>query len=59
MFSNVEPIEELKYLGLTMRQDQRWKSNDKKVCTKANKTPNFICLNISFTSVRHTQKHTY
>ena len=38
----LESLEEVKYLGLTIRQDFKWKSHINNVCMKANNTLSFI-----------------
>lgn len=38
----LQSLEEATYLGLTIRQELKWKSQVNKVCTKANKMPGVL-----------------
>jgi hypothetical protein len=48
----LKSLEETKYIGLTIRQDLKWKSYVNNVCTKATKTLDFPVETLS--SVRPT-----
>lgn len=47
-------LEEVKYFGLTIRQDLKWKSHVHNISTKINETFGILCrnLNISSTSIK-------
>ena len=38
----LQSLEEATYFGLTIRKDLKWKSQENKVCTKANKMPGIL-----------------
>ena len=44
--TNLENVESIKYLGVTITSDLRWNTHVSNVCTKANKTLGFLRRNL-------------
>ena len=44
--TNLENVESIKYLGVTITSDLRWKTHVSNVCTKANRTLGFLRRNL-------------
>ena len=44
--TNLENVESIKYLGVTIRSDLRWNTHVSNVCTKANRTLGFLRRNL-------------
>ena len=44
--TNLENIESIKYLGVTITSDLRWNTHVSNVCTKANRTLGFLRRNL-------------
>ena len=40
--TDLENVESIKYLGVTISSDLRWNTHVSNVCTKANRTPGFL-----------------
>ena len=46
--SDLENVESIKYLGVTITSDLRWNTHESNVCTKANRTLGFLKRNLYF-----------
>ena len=46
--TDLENVESIKYLGVTITSDLRWNTHVSNVCTKANKTHGFLRRNLYF-----------
>ena len=44
--TNLENVESIKYLGVTITSDLRWNTHVSNVCTKANRTLGFLRRNL-------------
>ena len=46
--TDLENVESIKYLGVTITSDLRWNTHVSNVCTKANRTPGLLRRNLYF-----------
>ena len=49
--TNLENVESIKYLGITITSDLRWNTHVSNVCTKANRTLGFLRRNSQNTNL--------
>ena len=56
--TDLENVESIKYLGITVTSDLRWNTHVSNVCTKANRTPGFLRRNL-YSSAQEVKKAAY
>ena len=57
--TNLENVESIKYLGVTITSDLRWNTHVSNVCTKANRTLGFLRRNLEGTNLENVESIKY